>query len=128
MSPEEMQRTMQFLLQQQAQFAADLAKQQVEGERLSERLTRLAGVVEGLTESVGGLTQTVGGVTEMVGGLTGIVGQLAASQERTQQQCRESDSRQGELGDYIRTVETHLNLLIEMFERHLREDHGPRPS
>jgi len=33
-----------------------------------------------------------------------------------------------DLGEYIKTVESHLNVVIQMFERHLRDDHGQRPS
>jgi hypothetical protein len=107
MSPEEIERTVQFLLQQQAQFAADFG-------RLSAKTDRIA---DGLI------------------GLTGIVGQLAAAQERTNQQiselqgqAKETNTRVTDLGEYIKTVESHLDVVIEMFERHLREDHGHRPS
>jgi len=111
MSPEELQRAMQFLLNQQAQFAADLAKNET---RWTERFDR---------------------ITDGLVGLTGIVGQLAASQQRTDEQVRElreSDARLQEqiraTDGHIRDVESHLNIVIEMFERHLREDHGQRPS
>ena len=111
MTPEEMQRTMQFLLTQQAQFAADL-----------ERLTNRTSII-----------------TDAVMGLTGIVGRLAERQEQTDQQMREmraelqaqaqaTDSRFNQLGEHIDRVESHLDVVIEMFERHLREDHGQRPS
>jgi hypothetical protein len=83
MSPEEMQRMLQFLLNQQAQFGADLAKSQ---ERFDAGMDRV----------MGGLT-----------GLTAIVGQLALSQQRTDEQLRE---------------------VIQMFDRHLREDHGHSPA
>ena len=100
MSPEEMQRTMQFLLAQQAHFAADF-------EKLTAKTDRMA---------------------DAIIGLTGIVGRVADQQERTDQQIRETNVRVDELGEYIKTVEAHLNVVIEMFERHLREDHGQRPS
>ena len=68
-------------------------------------------------------------------GLTAIVGQLAASQLRTDEQLRATqermdvlDQRIDDVGQYIQTVESHLNVVIEMFERHLREDHGQKPS
>src|SRR5262249_42346930 len=111
MSPEEMQRTMQFVLRQQAQFAADF-------ERLSTKTDR---------------------VSDGIIGLTGIAGHLHEAQQETDRQLREmvretdrrfkeTEARFGELGDYIKSVESHLNVLIDMFERHLREDHGHRPS
>jgi len=100
MSPEEIERTMQFLLRQQAQFAADF-------ERLSAKTDRM---MEGII------------------GLTAIVGHLHAAQQRNDEQFKRTDTRLNELGEYIKTVESHLNVVIEMFERHLREDHGHRPS
>jgi hypothetical protein len=30
--------------------------------------------------------------------------------------------------EHIRTTKAHLNVLIEMCERHLRDSHGERPS
>ena len=83
MSPEERDRMMQFLLNQQAQFAADLDK-------LSAKTDRIADGLIGLTGLVGRA-----------------IGDLATAQERT---------------------ERHLDLVIQMFERHLREDHGRPPA
>jgi hypothetical protein len=97
MSPEEIERTVQFLLGQQAQFAADLAT-------LSGKTDRIA---------------------DAMIGLTGIVGRLADAQERTTEQLRETDAR---MAGHIERVESHLNVLIQVFEQHLREDHGHRPS
>ena len=93
MTPEEMQRTMQFLLQQQAQFAEDIA-------RIGEKTDQLVGVSRGLADGLMGVTS--------------VVGSLAAAQLRTDGQLRETDRR--------------LSALIDTFERHLRDDHGPRPS
>lgn len=108
MSPEQVQRMMQFLLQQQAQFAANFAKSQERFEAENKTLSAKTGrIAEGLI------------------GLTSIVGQLAASQERTDAQFREADGR---LQEHIDQVESHLNLVIGMFERHLRDDHGRTAS
>lgn len=118
MSPEEIQRTIQFLLNQQAQFAVDL-------EQLSGNVDKLAGKTDRIAD---GLI-----------GLTGIVGRIASSQELTDQQVQqtsrtleetgrrleESDAR---LREHISRVESHLDIVIRMFERHLREDHGSEPS
>lgn len=100
MSPEEVTRTLQFLLRQQAQFASDFDKLVVKTDRVAD------GVI----------------------GLTGIVGHLLAAQQRTDEQMRETNARVDDLGEYIKTVESHLNVVIQMFERHLREDHGHGPS
>ena len=110
-SQDDMQRAMQFLLDQQAQFAADLAKlaeaRAADDVRWNERFQQPSGKTDQIA---------VGLI-----GLTGIVGQLAAAQQRT-------DKRMDDVGEYIKTVESHLNEVIEMFERHLREDHGRPPS
>jgi septal ring factor EnvC (AmiA/AmiB activator) len=100
MSPEEMQRTVQFLLTQQAQFASDLAS-------LNGQVTRIA---------------------DAVVGLTGIVSRLTEAQARTDEQLKATDLRLNRLADHIDRVDSHLNVVIEMFERHLGEDQGPRPS
>ena len=102
MSPEEIERTVQFLLHQQAQFAADF-------EKLSAKTDRIA-------DGVIGLTGIVGNVTDHLG-------RLATAQDRTDQQLNETNARVSDLGEYIKTVESHLNVVIRMFEQHLRGDH-----
>lgn len=111
MSPEEMQRTMQFLLQQQARFDARI-------EQLSVKTDRIADVLIGLTGIVGRVADQVD--------------QLARAQDEDARQLRLSreqlEKADIDLREYIQTVESHLDVLIEMFERHLREDHGSGPS
>jgi flagellar motor switch/type III secretory pathway protein FliN len=68
MSPDEIERTVQFLLHQQAQFATDF-------EKLSEKTDRLAEGMSRLTDGLVGLTVIVGRVSENVG-------QLASMHER----------------------------------------------
>ena len=89
------------------------------------------------------MTEGFGRVNEGLVGLTAIVGQLAASQLRTDEQLRATKERVDDLGEYIRNVGSHLNVVIEMFEQparrswrsnapakvgHLRDDHGRPPS
>lgn len=104
MSPDEMQRMMQFLLNQQAAFDANFAKSQQRFdagmEKLSAKTDRIA---DGLI------------------GLTGIVGQLASAQQRTDELLKETAAQ-------LKETDTRLNLVIQMVDRHLREDHGQRPS
>ena len=118
MSPEEIERTVQFLLHHQAQVAADF-------EKLSAKTDRVA---EGLI-----------GLTGIVGRVADTVGQLGAAQQLTEQQLQETSAQLREtdaslretdarLNKHIQSVESHLNVVIDMFERHLREDHGHRPS
>src|SRR5437867_3624910 len=80
MSPEEMQRMLQFLLNQQAQFAADIARNEAR------------------------LTEGFGRVNEGLVGLTAIVGQLAAAQLRTDEQLRTTQERMDTRGQRMDTL------------------------
>jgi hypothetical protein len=115
MSPEEIQRMVQFLLHQQAQFAADFAASQA---RFDARIEKLSAKTDQVADGLIGLTTIVGHVVDSVS-------QIADAQKRTDEQLRATDAR---LSESINTVESHLNVVIQMFERHLREDHGHRPS
>ncbi|MBF8300507.1 MAG: hypothetical protein HW394_877 [Acidobacteria bacterium] len=115
MSPEEIQRTVQFLLHQQAQFAADSATSQA---GFDARIEKLSAKTEQVADGLIGLTTIVGHVVDSVS-------QIADAQKRTDEQLLATDAR---LSESINRVESHLNAVIEMFERHLREDHGHRPS
>lgn len=104
MSPEEIERTVQFLLQQQAQFVAEIAKLSTKTDRIADGLIGLTGIV---------------------GRVAVHLERLALAQEDTDRQLKATDER---LSAHIGTVESHLNVVIEMFERHLRDEHGPKPS
>jgi hypothetical protein len=106
MSREEVERTVQFLLQQQAQFAAEMARNEVRFGELTAKAQQVADGVIGLTA----------------------VGHLAAEQQLTAQQIKDANAKVADLGDYIKTVGSHLDVVVEMFDRHLREEHGRRPS
>ena len=129
MSPEEMQRTMQFLLASQAQFAADF-------ERLSIKMDGLAGKVDGLTDKVAGVTDAVARLTTVAGHTLAAVGDLAGTVERVWRRQyerlidaqRRTDARLIELADQGKATDARLGALIDLFERHLREDHPRRPS
>ena len=107
MSPEQVERTVQFLLQQQSRFAADF-------ERLSGKTDLIADGLIGLTGLVGRVNENVGRLADRVDRLTERVTDLTAAQQVTDRQLRD--------------VESNLNVVIQMFERHLREDHGRTPS
>ena len=96
MSPEEMQRMMQFILNQQAQFDTDM-------EKLSAKTDLIADGLVGLTASVG---------------------QVVAAQLRTDEQLRETSAGLREadarLTTHIEQVDSHLNVVIDMFERPAR--------
>lgn len=103
MSPEERDRMMQFLLNQQAQAAADFAKSQVRLDRVEDALV----------------------------GLTGIVGRVADNQEQSFKQLAELRAAQAATDAQLKRTDVQLertgerlDIVIAMFERHLREDHG----
>jgi hypothetical protein len=103
MSPEERERMMQFLLNQQAQFAADHAKSQ-------ERLGRVEGALIAVT---------------------GVLGRLAENAERHDVEIAElkaaearADERWARLEEKFERTGERLDIVVNMFERHLREDPG----
>ena len=91
---------MQFLLNQQAQFAADHAKSQ-------ERLDRVEDV----------LLTTVGTIGRMADQQDQRYAELTAAQARTDEQLKRLEEASERTGE-------RLDIVVTMFERHLREDHG----
>ena len=65
MSPDEIERTMQFLLRQQAQFEADMARVETNLEKLSAKTDNIADGLIGLTGVVGQLTNNVWRLSDM---------------------------------------------------------------
>jgi uncharacterized phage infection (PIP) family protein YhgE len=122
MSPEEMQRTMQFLLHQQAQFAAELAQRTAES---AASHAQLEATVNRLSEKTDEIADGLLGLTAIVGRVFDKVERLADEQQRTHEQLRQTDAT---LSTHIQRVESHLDVVVDMFERHLREDHGRKPS
>ena len=58
----------------------------------------------------------------------GNVERLGDSTERLIDAQRRTDARLIELADHGKATDARLGALIDLFERHLREDHPPRPS
>jgi hypothetical protein len=73
MSPDDMQRTMQFLLDHQAKFAADLDKLTERFDGTSERFERLVDKTERIADGVISLTTVVGQVAARVDRLHDVV-------------------------------------------------------
>ena len=111
MSPEDVQRTVQFLLNQQAQFAADLTASQA---RFESRIEALSAKTDRVADGLIGLTTIVGHVVDSVS-------KIAEAQKRTTEQVQR-------IAEQVERTDSHLDVVIQMFERHLREDHGHRPS
>lgn len=128
MSPEEIERTMQFVLHGQARFEANLAS-------LGQKTDRMADGIVGLTtlgdrvdrrveEVVGGMAAVRDGLlalTGIVGRMSERVDRVAEAQERTDQQMKETDRQ-------MKDTDQRIKKLGNYFERHLRDDHGGRPS
>ena len=107
MSPEEIERTMQFLLHQQAQFATDFEKLSAKTDRMTDGIVGLTGIVGHLTEHLEHMTEHLGHVTHRLGDVTERLDRLGAAQERTDQQIRDLNAQ---------------------MDRHVRKDHGHPPS
>lgn len=115
MSPDEIERTVQFLLQQQAQFAADIATNEARVAELRDLHALHERSWAARTEEIRAeVAEETRQLRSGLVGLTSVVGHLASAQELTDRQ--------------LRTVEGHLDAVIQLFERHLREDHGSQPS
>lgn len=99
MTNEEMQSTMQFIVEQQAQFAANIQMLQEGQVRAEERFTRLEASFARLEDSL-----------ERV---VGLVGAIAQAQARTEVNLVATDER--------------LNNLISVFERHLQDNRNGEP-
>ena len=106
MSRDEIERTMQFILHQQAQFAAnmertevDLAKLAAQQGRFESHQERFESHQERIDATLERLSAKTDNIADGLIGLTGVVGQLTDSVSR----------------------------LVTMFERHLRDNHGQRP-
>jgi cell division protein FtsB len=108
MSPDEMQRTMQFLLNQQAKFAVDFDKS-------TERFDQLVGKTDRIADA-------------MIG-LTAIVGKVVSAQDEN---ARQIDSLQASVRDLKTSVDVlkvSVARLHDTVEQHLRNDHGyPGPD
>jgi ABC-type transporter Mla subunit MlaD len=98
MANEEMQRNMEFIVSQQAQFAADIQKlggAQVEAEA---RMTRIEGAVVALVD---------------------LVGKLARSQDRTDSQLAELAAAQKRTDEALAETNDRLNSFINFVERYI---------
>ncbi len=81
MTPEEMERTMQFILNQQAQFAADIMQLKERQEKTSQAIDALVSLMGGIEHNLNSVIQSL---NSSIVGLVGIVGQVVRTQERTE--------------------------------------------
>jgi len=104
MTDEEMRRTMEFILQQQAQFTTDML-------RMSEEHARFAAEAR----------QNFGRLGEAVIAITGILGRLGDAQERTERKVAELAAAQTALAQAQARTDERLNTFIAVVERYIGE-------
>ena len=114
MTNEEMERTLQFFIDQQAQFAADLQQSRELQSGFQEILSNLQHQLSRLTDAT--LT------------LVGMLGKLAEIQEKTEACLLASDARVNELAEsHTRTdaklleTDERLNAFIDVVERYISD-------
>jgi DNA repair ATPase RecN len=104
LTPQEMERTMGFIIEQQAQFAVRMDKLLESVEKLERSHERLQQTDERLHETQATLTASLLRVVD-------IVEDLAEAQKRTEARLQQTDER--------------LNVLINVVEKHITgHDHG----
>ncbi len=106
MTNEEMQKTMQFILEQQAQTSINLQKLEEAHSRAEARISRLEGAVVGIVN---------------------LMDQLTKAQERTDASVNELATRMTELADSQRRTDERLNILINSVERYISEGRNGQP-
>jgi ABC-type transporter Mla subunit MlaD len=105
MNNEEMQRNMEFIVSQQAQFAADIQKlgeAQVEAEA---RMTRIEGAMVAIVDLVGKLARSQDRTD-------GQLAELAAGQKRTDEALKRTDEALAETNDRLNTFITFVERYI----------------
>src|SRR5438132_1287269 len=103
MNDEQFERRMEFIVEQQAQFAVDI-QQLKETQEAEAKLWR----------------EKYGDLKDALTTIVGMVGKLAEAQERTDEQLSELTSKQAETDD-------RLNVLISVVERYFSRN-GRKPS
>jgi len=104
MTDEEMRRTIQFILEQQAQFTTDM-------QQMREEHARSAAVTG----------QQIGRLAEATLAITGIVGRLGDAQERTERKVAELAEVQERTERKVGELADRLNLFIGVVERYITE-------
>ena len=107
MNNEEMQRNMEFIVSQQAQFAADIQKLGEAHVEAEARMTRIEGSVVAIVD---------------------LVGKLARSQDRTDSQLAELAAAQKRTDEALAETNERLNSFINFVERYIGDrQNGHQP-
>ena len=114
MTNEEMERTLQFFIDQQAQFAADIQQSRELQSSFQEIVIKLQNQLSRLTDST--LT------------MVGMMGRLAEVQEKTEELLRATDMKVGEVAQAqmhaeakILETDERLNAFIDVVERYISD-------
>ena len=114
MTNEEMERTLQFFIDQQAQFAADIQQSRELISSFQEIIIKLQNQLSRLTDS----TLTI----------VGMMGRLAEVQEKTEELLRATDMKVGEVAQAqmhseakILETDERLNAFIDVVERYISD-------
>ena len=118
MSNDELNRKMEFIIEQQAQFSADIEVMRevhAADTKLFKEESKLA------KEQIHSLNESVHSLNAAVTAVVGMVGQLSEAQERTNAAMFELASAQAR-------TEERLNIFINVVERHLGGNGGSGSS
>ncbi|MBV9209300.1 MAG: hypothetical protein JOZ52_01655 [Acidobacteria bacterium] len=110
MNEEEMQRKMEFIIDQQAQFAVDIQQLQESQSKLAKALITVVGMVGGLSEAQDRLSEAQDRTDAQIKELT-------AAQERT-------ETRMNELAKSQAATDERLNIFINVVERLISRNGG----
>jgi len=118
MTPDEMDKKIEFILQMQAQFAANLARSEANIDNFRVSVADLAGVVrESVKISDDRFTRLDDRLTK-----------LAEAQKAADDRSSRLDERMIELAAAQKATEERFNALINVLERHITgPDHAARP-
>ena len=100
MTNEEMQKTMQFILEQQAQFAVNMQKLEESQTKAEARITQIEGAIVSVVD---------------------IIGRLTTAQERLTVAQAHTDAKVAELAEAQKQTDERLNALINIVERYLAD-------
>lgn len=106
MTAEEMERTMQFILEQQAQFSTDIQQ---------------------LKETSGELLKSQMDLTQSLGTLVGIVGQIAEAQVQLSEAQTQLANAHKRTENTVAELADRVNVFIAVVERHITGNGKEKP-
>jgi chromosome segregation ATPase len=119
----DVEKTIEFLLEHEARFAADMEVMKEEQRELRNSLVALQDSVVALQHSVHGLSDAVMNQQRQIGEISGATKQLAlVTQEALREQARELLA----VKQAQRRTEENLNALIKVVDHVVRRDGGRR--